>query len=198
MSFIKPSRRLRIRFWVRKTISSLSYKVFSPFLSVSLITFRFLPLNWVGNYKTLIENLTISSISTGINYMGLNELIEIIYNVMAFFPKYSGLLSLFVRRKKKLFPFYYHLTQVKHIFQKKDENTNLFLSSWSFKNLAFPAGSPVEVMANFDQITTSCSNHCFNLFFLNVFKLFMPCIALWCTMTLSVLLAVLLMSWVFY
>ena len=99
---MKPSRRLRIRFWVRKTFGSLSYKVFSPFLSVSLITFRFLPLNWVRNCKTVIENLTISSISTGINYMGLNELIEMIYNVMAFFLKYSGLLSLFLRRKKTI------------------------------------------------------------------------------------------------
>lgn len=42
-------------------------------------------LSCVRNYKTLIENLTASSRSTGMNYMELNELINMIFNSTIFF-----------------------------------------------------------------------------------------------------------------
>ena len=45
-------------------------------------------------------------------------------------------------------------------------------------------------MAYCDQITTSYTNHCFNLLSL-VFKLFMPCVSLRYTITLLMLPAVL-------
>ena len=54
--------------------------------------------------------------------------------------------------------------------------------------------SPVDLMAYFDQITTSYTNHCFSLFSLGIFKLFMPCASLCCTISLLMLLAVLLIS----
>ena len=37
-----------------------------------------------------MENLMTSSRSTGINYLGLNELINIVYNFMTFFLKYTA------------------------------------------------------------------------------------------------------------
>ena len=48
-----------------------------------------------------------------------------------------------------------------------------------------------------DQITTSYINHCFSLLSI-VFKLFMLCVSLWCTMALLILPAVFLISCIFY
>ena len=123
--------------------------------------------------------------------MGLNELREMIYNVKAFSEIFW--LFIFVFQKKK-FPFYYHLQHFKYTFVNEDEHTHVFLYSWSFHNLASPAGSTVELIADCDHITTSYTNHGFNFFSLTVFELFMPCVSLWCTMTVSVFLAPLLMS----
>ena len=39
-----------------------------------------MPLNWATNDKTLMESLITSCGSTEINYMGRNELINMIYN----------------------------------------------------------------------------------------------------------------------
>lgn len=39
-----------------------------------------MPLNWATHDKTLMESLMTSCGSTEINYMGLNELINMIYN----------------------------------------------------------------------------------------------------------------------
>ena len=41
--------------------------------------FQIMPLNQVRNYKTLMENLSTSSRSSEINYIGLNELVNKCY-----------------------------------------------------------------------------------------------------------------------
>lgn len=64
---------------------------------------------------------------------------------------------------------------MKHTFVNKDEALNLLLSTWSFQNLASPAGSPVD-STYYNWITTNYTNHCFNLVF--VFELFMICVCL--------------------
>ena len=58
------------------------------------MTFKIVSLNWVKNYKTLLENLLTSFRSTSIHYMGLNELVNKIYNFYEFYLEYYWLLIL--------------------------------------------------------------------------------------------------------
>ena len=113
---------------------------------------------------------------------------EFFWNILAFnlcFPE-------------KPFLLHYNLQHVDKVHLCKQRwNIYLFLSTWSFQNLAFPAGSPVNLMAYCNQITTSYTNHCFNMLSLVVFKLFMPCTPLCCTRTSLMLLVILLISYLF-
>lgn len=63
-----------------------------------------------------------------------------------------------------------------------------FLSTSSFQNFHYPAGSPVNLMAYCDQITISYTNHCFNFF--SLFSNYL-CLVSFCCILLT-LLAVLL------
>ena len=94
---------------------------------------------------------------------------------------------------RKTFLLHYDLQQVDKVYLCKQRwNIYLCFSTWSFQNLAFPAGFPVDLMTCFDQITTSYTNYSFSLFSLVVFKLFILCASLWCTISLLMLPAVLL------
>ena len=95
---------------------------------------------------------------------------------------------------EKPFLLCYDLQQLDKIYLCKQKwHVYLFLSTWFFQNLASPAGSPVDLMVYYNWITTSYTNHCFNLF-PNCLWFMSPC----CTMTLSILLVELLISYVFY
>ena len=79
--------------------------------------------------------------------------------------------------EKKPFLLCYDLEQADEVYLCKQRwSSYLLLSTWSFQNLASPAGSPVDLMIYYNWITANCTNHCFNLFF--VFKLFMICVSL--------------------
>lgn len=52
--------------------------------------FQIKSLNWVRNYKAIMENLMTTSRSIRTNHMGLNELKNIIYNFMIFFGNITG------------------------------------------------------------------------------------------------------------
>ena len=127
-----------------------------------------------------------SSWSAGINYMGPNEVINMIYNFMTFFWNILAFTLCFPENLSSYTN--YDLQQVdKACLCKWRWNIYLVLSTWLLQNLTTPAGSPVDLMSYCNQITTSSTNHCFNLFYLVVFTLFMPCSSLCCTVTLLML-----------
>ena len=79
----------------------------------------------------LVENLITSARSTGINYIGLNELVNMIYNFMSL-GNILVLIFVFLKQNKtKPFLLCYDIRQVdKVLLCKKRGNIYLFLSTW--------------------------------------------------------------------
>ena len=65
--------------------------------------------------------------------------------------------------EKKPFLLCYDLQQAGEVsLCKQRSRVYPLLSTWSFQNLASPAGSPVDLMIYYNWITTNYTNHCFN------------------------------------
>lgn len=133
-----------------------------------------------------MENSMTSSRSTAIYYLGLNELIHMVYN-FTLFSEIHCLLILFPRNLSS-YTNYDQQKLMKYTFIKK--MIYLFISTWSFQNLASPVACPVDLMAYCDQVITYYTNVVLMYSLLVIFKLLTPCASLFCcTRTLLTLLA---------
>ena len=117
------------------------------------------------NFKTTKLNLPLTKILNGNHNSNLPYSTGFIgldndYIILRYTPKFC-----FISRKSFLLYSFFDLQQADKIYLCKQRwNIHFFLSTWSFQNLAYPAGSPMNLMAYCDQITTSYTNHCFNFF----------------------------------
>lgn len=106
-----------------------------------------------------------------------------IYNFMT-----SGNILILMFVFQKVFPlilfFDLHNKLIKYTLVNKDETSYLFSLHHPSKILAYPAGSPVNLMAYCDQITISYTNHCFNFF--SLFSNYL-CLVSFCCILLTLL-----------
>ena len=135
-----------------------------------------------------MEGLITSSRSTGIIYMELNELKNMIYNFVTF----SEILQAF-----KLCLLENLSSYINHNLQQVDK---IHICKWRFIFFCLPEPSRIWLLQlaclrACDPTTTSYTNYYFNLFSLLFPNYF---VSLCCTMTLLMLLVKLLISCVFY
>ena len=118
-----------------------------------------------------MENLITSSRSIGINYMGLNELMNMIYNFMTL----ENILNLIFVFQKNIFSYAMTYKLIKYVFVNKDE-TFIFSLYLILPEFGFSSWLSCG-LDGLLQLDYNCyTNHCFNLFFVS--KLFMICVSL--------------------
>lgn len=122
-----------------------------------------------------MENLGTSSRWTRINCMGLNQLISMIYNFITFSWSILAFKSFFPENLSSYTVTYNELIKYPFVNKEKTLSFSFYLIPPEF---GFSSWLSMDLIAYYNQITTSSTTHYFNFLSPVVFKLFIPCASL--------------------